>query len=113
MGYRKLGVDNKHRRSMLANLTISLIMNEKITTTETRAKEVRRCFDKMVTYGKNGSLVSRRKATAFLMNNKEATKKLFDEIAPRYNGRNGGYTRILKLDERRGDDALMAIIELV
>lgn len=113
MGYRKLGVDNKHRRSMLANLTISLIMNEKITTTETRAKEVRRCFDKMVTYGKNGSLVSRRKAAAFLMNNKEATKKLFDEIAPRYNGRNGGYTRILKTDERRGDDALMAIIELV
>ncbi len=113
MGYRKLGVDNKHRRSMLANLIISLIMNEKITTTETRAKEVRRCFDKMVTYGKNGSLVSRRKAAAFLMNNKEATKKLFDEIAPRYNGRNGGYTRILKLDERRGDDALMAIIELV
>ena len=110
---RKLGVDNKHRRSMLANLTISLIMNEKITTTETRAKEVRRCFDKMVTYGKNGSLVSRRKAAAFLMNNKEATKKLFDEIAPRYNGRNGGYTRILKLDERRGDDALMVIIELV
>lgn len=113
MGYRKLGVDNKHRRSMLANLTISLIMNEKITTTETRAKEVRRCFDKMVTYGKNGSLVSRRKAAAFLMNNKEATKKLFEEIAPRYEQRNGGYTRILKLDERRGDDALMAIIELV
>ena len=103
MGYRKLGVDNKHRRSMLANLTISLIMNERITTTETRAKEVRRCFDKMVTYGKNGSLVSRR----------EATKKLFEEIAPRYEQRNGGYTRILKLDERRGDDALMAIIELV
>lgn len=113
MGYRKLGVDNKHRRSMLANLTISLIMNEKITTTETRAKEVRRCFDKMVTYGKNDSLVSRRKAAAFLMNNKEATKKLFEEIAPRYEQRNGGYTRILKLDERRGDDALMAIIELV
>ena len=113
MGYRKLGVDNKHRRSMLANLTISLIMNERITTTDTRAKEVRRCFDKMVTYGKNGSLVSRRKAAAFLMNNKEATKKLFEEIAPRYEQRNGGYTRILKVDERRGDDALMAIIELV
>ena len=113
MGYRKLGVDNKHRRSMLANLTISLIMNERITTTETRAKEVRRCFDKLVTYGKNGSLVSRRKACAFLMNHKQATKKLFEEISPRYEQRNGGYTRILKLDERRGDDALMVIIELV
>ena len=113
MGYRKLGVDNKHRRSMLANLTISLIMNERIETTEARAKETRRCLDKMITYAKNGSLVSRRKACAFLMNNKEATKKLFEEIAPRYEQRNGGYTRILKLDERRGDDALMVIIELV
>ena len=110
---RKLGVDNKHRRSMLANLTISLIMNEKIETTEARAKELRRCFDKMVTYGKNGSLVSRRKAAAFLMNNKEATKKVFEELAPRFKDRNGGYTRILKLNERRGDDALMCIIELV
>ena len=71
---RKLGVDNKHRRSMLANLTISLIMNERIETTEARAKETRRCLDKMITYAKNGSLVSRRKAAAFLMNNKEATK---------------------------------------
>ena len=110
---RKLGVDNKHRRSMLANLVISLIMNEKIETTEARAKEARRMAEKMITYGKNGSLVSRRKAAAFLMNNKEATKKLFEEIAPRYKDRNGGYTRILKLDERRGDDALMVIIELV
>ena len=110
---RKLGVDNKHRRSMLANLTISLIMNERIETTEARAKETRRCLDKMITYAKNGSLVSRRKAAAFLMNNKEATKKLFDELAPRYKDRNGGYTRILKLYERRGDDALMVIIELV
>ncbi len=110
---RKLGVDNKHRRSRLANLTISLIKNEKIETTEARAKEVRRTFEKMVTYGKNGSLVSRRKAAAFLMNDKEATKKVFDELAVRYKDRNGGYTRILKLDERRGDGALMVIIELV
>lgn len=110
---RKLGVDNKHRRSMLANLSISLIMNEKIETTEARAKEVRKVVEKMITYGKNGSLVSRRKALAFLMNNKAATKKVFDELAPRYKDRNGGYTRILKLNERRGDDALMVIIELV
>ena len=110
---RKLGVDNKHRRSMLANLTISLIMNEKIETTEARAKEVRKFMDKMITYGKNGSLVSRRKALAFLMNNKEAAKKVFDDLAPRYKDRNGGYTRILKVNERRGDDALICIIELV
>ncbi len=110
---RKLGVDNKHRRSMLANLTISLINNEKIETTEARAKELRRTMEKMITYGKNGSLVSRRKALAFLMNNKVATKKVFEELAPRYKDRNGGYTRILKLDERKGDGALMVKIELV
>lgn len=113
MAYRKLGVDNKHRRSMLANLTISLIMNEKIETTSARAKEVRKAVEKMITYGKNGSLVSRRKALAFLMNNKPAVTKIFDELAPRYQDRNGGYTRILKLDERRGDSALMVIIELI
>ena len=96
---RKLGVDNKHRRSMLANLAISLIMNEKIETTEARAKEARRVVEKMITYGKNGSLVSRRKAAAFLMNNKEATKKVFEELAPKYATRNGGYTRIIKLKD--------------
>lgn len=113
MAYRKLGVDNKHRRSMLANLTISLIMNESIGTTEARAKEARKMVEKMITYGKNGSLVSRRKALAFLMNNTAAVKKVFEELAPRYKDRNGGYTRILKLDERKGDDALMVILELV
>lgn len=111
--YRKLGRTNKHRRSMLANLTRNLIKYERIETTETRAKEVRKFLDKMITYGKDGSLVSRRKALAFLQNDNEAVKKVFDVLAPRYANRNGGYTRILKLDERRGDDALMAIIELV
>ena len=111
--YRKLGRTNKHRRSMLANLTKDVIMNERITTTETRAKEVRKFVDKMITYGKNGSLVSRRKALAFLQNDTEAVKKVFDELAPRYKDRNGGYTRILKLSERRGDDALEVILELV
>jgi large subunit ribosomal protein L17 len=111
--YRKLGRTNKHRRSMLANLTKDLIMNERIETTETRAKEVRKFVDKMITYGKNGSLVSRRKALAFLHNDNEAVKKVFDVLAPRYAERNGGYTRILKLDNRQGDDALMVILELV
>ncbi len=111
--YRKLGRDNKHRRSMLANLTRDLIMNEQIKTTETRAKEVRKFLDKMVTYGKKGTLVSRRKALAFLQNDKVATNKVFDVLVPRYANRNGGYTRILKLDERRGDDALMVILKLV
>lgn len=111
--YRKLGRDNKHRRSMLANLTKDVIMNEQITTTETRAKEVRKFVDKMITYGKNGTLVSRRKALAFLQNDNVATKKIFDVLAPRYANRNGGYTRILKLNERRGDDALMVILKLV
>ena len=113
MAYRKLGRTNKHRKSMLANLTKDVIMNERIETTETRAKEVRKFVDKMITYGKDGSLVSRRKALAFMQNDTAATKKVFDELAPRYANRNGGYTRILKLTERRGDDALMVILELV
>ena len=113
MAYRKLGVDNKHRRSMLANLTKDLIMNESIKTTETRAKEVRKSFDKMISYGKKGSLVSRRKVLAFLQNDNVATKKVFENLTERYKDRNGGYTRILKLEERKGDNALIAIIELV
>lgn len=111
--YRKLGRTNKHRRSMLANLTKAVIMNEKIETTETRAKETRKFVDKIISYGKDGSLVARRKALAFLQNDNEAVKKVFDDLAKRYTGRNGGYTRILKLNERRGDDALMVILELV
>ena len=113
MAYRKLGRDNKHRRSMLANLTKAVIMNESIETTDTRAKEVRKFVDKMITYGKKGDLVSRRKALAFLHNDTEVVNKVFNDLAPRYANRNGGYTRILKLTERRGDDALMVIFELV
>ena len=113
MAYRKLGRDNKHRRSMLANLTKDVIMNERIETTDTRAKEVRKFVDKMITYGKKGDLVSRRLALAFLHNDTECVNKVFNDLAARYETRNGGYTRILKLDERRGDGALMVIIELV
>ena len=113
MAYRKLGRDNKHRRSMLANLTKSVIMNERIENTETRAKVVRKFVDKMITYGKKGDLVSRRLALAFLHNDTECVNKVFNDLAKRYETRNGGYTRILKLDERRGDGALVVIIELV
>ena len=113
MAYRKLGRDSKHRRSMLANLTKDLINNERIETTETRAKEVRKFVDKMISYGKDGSLVARRNALAFLQNDKETVKKVFDDLAKRFEKRNGGYTRILKLNERRGDDALVVILELV
>ena len=113
MAYRKLGRTNKHRRSMLANLTRDVINNERIETTETRAKEVRKFVDKMISYGKDGSLVARRKALAFLHNDDVAVKKVFDDLAVRFAKRNGGYTRILKLTERRGDDALMVILELV
>ena len=113
MAYRKLGRTNKHRKSMLANLSRDVINNGRIETTETRAKEVRKFVDKLITYGKDGSLVSRRKALAFLHNDADTVKKIFDELAPRYANRNGGYTRILKLAERRGDDALMVILELV
>ena len=113
MAYRKLGRDNKHRRSMLSNMTRELISKERIVTTETRAKEVRKSFDKMVTYGKKGTLVSRRLALAFLENDQKAVEKVFNELAPRYKDRNGGYTRIIKMTERKGDNALEVILELV
>ena len=113
MAYRKLGRETRHRRSMLSNMTRELIFKERIVTTETRAKEVRKCFDKMVTYGKKGSLVSRRLALAFLENDKKAVEKVFSVLAPRYKDRNGGYTRIIKMTERKGDNALEVILELV
>ena len=113
MAYRKLGRDNKHRRSMLATLTKQVIENESITTTVTRAKEARKFIDKMITYGKKGDLVSYRKALAFLHNDTKLVDKVFHDLAKRYENRNGGYTQILKLDERRGDDAKMVILKLV
>ena len=111
--YRKLGRNNKIRRSILAGLTKDVIMHESIVTTESRAKEVRKFVDKMITYGKTGTLVSRRKALAFLHNDKAVVSKVFDELAPKYANRNGGYTRIIKLKERIGDDALTVRLELV
>ena len=113
MAYRKLGRDNKHRRSMLATLTKQVVNNESIQTTDTRAKEVRKFVEKMITYGKKGDLVSRRKALAFLHNDTETVNKIFNDLAKRYENRNGGYTQILKLGERRGDNSLMVVLRLV
>ncbi len=113
MAYRKLGRTCKHRKSLLANQAIDVIMNESIQTTETRAKETRKLVDKLVTYGKDGSLIARRKALAIVRNDKKVVDKIFNDLAKRFENRKGGYTRILKLAERRGDDALMVILELV
>ena len=126
MAYRKLGRTSAHRKAMLRNLTTDLIVNEKIVTTETRAKEVRKFVEKMITLGKKGDLASRRRAVAFVMNVvadvkeenddvvvQSALQKLFDDLAPRFAERNGGYTRILKMSERRGDAAKMVVLELV
>lgn len=113
MSYRKLNRESRQRRSILANITRDVIMNESVVTTEARAKEVRKFVDKMITYGKKGTLVSRRKALAFLYNDTDAVSKVFNELAKRYETRNGGYTRIIKLKERVGDDALQVKLELV
>ena len=113
MAYRKLGRETRQRRSILAGLTKTVIMNGYVVTTEARAKEVRKFVDKMITYGKNGTLVSRRKALAFLHNDKDVVAKVFNELASKYQDRNGGYTRIIKITERVGDDALQVRLELV
>ena len=113
MKYRKLGRETRIRRSILAGLTKDVIMNGYVVTTEARAKEVRKFVDRMITYGKDGSLVARRKALAFLHNDNEVISKVFNELAKTYETRNGGYTRIIKLKERRGDDALEVKLELV
>ena len=113
MAYRKLGRESRKRRSILAGLTKTVILNESVVTTEARAKEVRKFVDKMITYGKRGTLVSRRKALAFVHNDNEVVSKVFNDLAKRYATRNGGYTRIIKLNERVGDDALEVKLELV
>ena len=113
MLYRKLGRESRIRRSILAGLTKDVINYGYVVTTDARAKEVRKFVEKMITYGKEGSLVSRRKALAFLHNDKNVVNKIFNEIAPNYINRAGGYTRIIKLKERIGDDALEVRLELV
>ena len=111
-GTRKLGMPTDQRRALLRNQVTSFLENGKITTTVTRAKETRSMAEKMITLGKKGTLAARRQALAFITK-EDVVTKLFEEIAPGYEDRNGGYTRIYKLGERRGDGAQMAILELV
>ena len=109
---RKLGRTSDIRKSMLRSLATEVIVNGKVETTVTRAKEVAAMTDKMITLGKVGDLHSKRQVLAYVTKESVA-KKLFDEIAPSYEGRNGGYTKIIKIGPRRGDAAEMAIIQLV
>ena len=111
-GYRKLGRETAHRKAMLRNLVTDLFREGRITTTECRAKEARREAEKMITLAKRGDLHARRQALAFIYD-ETVVAKLFDEIAPKYADRNGGYTRILKLGPRRGDNSEAVYLELV
>jgi large subunit ribosomal protein L17 len=112
VGYRKLGRPTDERRAILRNLVTSFLENGRLETTLTRAKETRSIAEKMITLGKRGDLHAKRQALAYITK-EDTVKKLFDEIAPKYEERNGGYTRILKMGPRRGDAAEMVILELV
>lgn len=111
-GYRRLGRTSDQRKAMLRNLVTSLLEHDKIMTTDTRAKETRSIAEKMITLGKRGDLHARRQAMAYITK-EDVVKKLFDEIAPKYKERNGGYTRIIKVGPRRGDAAEVVVLELV
>ena len=111
-GSRKLGRPTDHRQAMLRGLVTYLLENGRIETTVTRAKEVHAMAERMITLGKENTLHSRRQALAYVTK-EDVVKKLFDEIAPKYEATNGGYTRIIKTGPRRGDAAEMCIIELV
>lgn len=111
-GTRKLGRTTDQRRAMLRAMVTYLLENGRIETTVTRAKEVRPLAEKMITLGKKGTIAHRRQAMTFITK-EDVVKKVFDELAPKYESRNGGYTRIIRIGQRRGDGAEMAIIELV
>ena len=111
-GYKKLGRDSAHRKAMLRNLVTDLLREGRITTTLARAKEAGRQAEKMITLAKRGDLHARRQALAYIYDEAVVTK-LFEEIGPQYADRQGGYTRILKLGPRQGDNAEMAFLELV
>ena len=111
-GTRKLGRPTAHRKAMLRGMVTFLLEKGQIQTTVTRAKEVKSIADKMITLGKKNTLASRRTALAYITK-EDVVKKLFDEIAPKYAERNGGYTAVYKLGPRRGDGAETAIVKLV
>jgi large subunit ribosomal protein L17 len=112
LGLRKLNLSSSHRLAMLCNMTVSLLRHEVIKTTLPKAKELRRVAEPILTLGKNPSLANRRLAFARLRD-REIVTKLFDELGPRYATRNGGYSRILKFGFRKGDNAPMALVELL
>jgi large subunit ribosomal protein L17 len=107
---RKLNRTSSHRKALFKNLVLALVRHGRIRTTDAKAKELRRYADRMVTLGKQGDLAARRRAFDFMQSH-QAVKKLFDEIAPRFKERNGGYTRVVKYGFRRGDAAPLSIIE--
>lgn len=109
---RKLGRDSSHRKAMFRNMVTSLLDEERIRTTDAKAKELRGLAEKMITLGKRGDLHARRQALS-VIRDKDITAKVFDELAERYRERPGGYTRVMKLGQRTGDAAPMSIIELV
>lgn len=107
---RKLNRTAAHRKALFRNMVLALIRHGRIMTTDAKAKELRRFADHMVTLGKQGDLAARRMAFAF-MQSRDAVKKLFDEIAPQFKERPGGYTRVVKFERRRGDAAPLSVIE--
>ena len=109
---KKLNKTSSHRKAMFMNMSNALIKHEQITTTLAKAKELRRFVEKIVTLGKKGDLLSRRKAISILQDQK-MSKKVFDVLSDRYKSRDGGYTRIIKLGNRFGDNAPTAVIEFV
>jgi len=111
-GYRRLNRTASHRKAMFANMAASLIRHEQIVTTLPKAKELAPIMDKLVTLAKKGDLASRRRAVSKIRDEAMA-KKLFETLGPRYEDRHGGYTRVLKAGFRHGDNAPMAVIELV
>ena len=120
MWNRKFGRNADHRKAMLRNMATSVILYGKVETTEAKAKDMRSVVDELITLGKKGDLAARRQAAAYIRNvvaddktGQTVVQKLFDEVAPKYADRKGGYTRIVKIGQRKGDGAMEVLLELV